>query len=734
MAISQSEVTISLAGSNTLSTATIGEPGLNCQDFSNVTFFSTASGSLSATGGDNAAAIGPDPTSRCGSLSFLNGTFTTLSGIYGAGIGSSFGDTETSSFHDLFFLDATVDSTSFQFGAGIGTGVSNSSGGRIVIEGGSITAGTRGQAGAIGTGLADTASNHLDQIAILNGNFTLPAPPDSSRVGIGSGASAAGLTNCIDNLVIANGSFTIGVVHSCAIGAGRNMNGGIDGIDTLWIQNGSFRINQSQTSVYGGAGIGTGQAYRSLTYVNSLVIDDGDFEIDSVTWGAPIGTGEASDFGQSHLGHLLIRNGKFDLYSATRAPCIGMSGIQYDGTAEIDNLTILDGDFQLRVHSVAPAIGLGRMNSGSSGTLHSLVIAGGSFNITSRDKGAGIGTGSAEGGATVRLDNLTILGGDFLISTQSMGAPIGTGHAQDGSTNSIGSILIMNGNFTLRAGADLFPGGAAIGTSSTFNSGSPKVRIDNITIAGGHFDLSVDEMEGASALGTGRADAPNSASIGHIAVLGGDFKVRGYAGIGSSPSGSVSSIVIGGGEPVSIRCESLGGPSCLNGENISLEGSVSIHLGSGRMGTDGSVSISEGTRLLVTYAGESEVNELGGGVLYVPEIPTIRSDYASFIIREVGADGRPFERNFEVELESSKSFRVNLLKDRDYDIRMAGVPSQSETIMKCNESVVFKVMDEEVLCHLFPDSTVLFSPMPGVSFAGRRMRLFSAMSFLWFIE
>jgi hypothetical protein len=577
-------------------------------------------------------------------------------------------------------------------------------------------------------------SSHINQLLILNGQFELRAASGSTRVGIGAGAAAPNCSSSIKDLVIVNGTFGITSSYGAGIGTAQSRESGTSCVETLAIQGGYFRIIGDATGGSCGAGIGTGRVdlSGSASSVHNLVIEGGDIGIRSDRWTSPIGIGSTSNYGQAYMGNLVIANGTFDLYSVSRGPCIGMGGFATFAEAEIDDLAILDGTFRLQVDAFAPGIGIGRCEQ-STATLHDLTIAGGSFDITAMNQGAGIGTGSTYYDSTTRLDNLTILGGDFSIDTTDTdghGAALGTGETSYFSTCSIGTILVVNANFT---GRSLMA--AAIGTGFT-SLESTTSSIDNITIVGGTFNLTALGAPLAAAIGTGTTpDAISSTRVGHIGVLGGDFWLSGYSGIGASESGSVESIAIGGEKDVSIRCESVSGPSCLRGEAIVIGGSVTIDAGASRLGQSESVSVSEGSSLLVRYGAKSEFEGiLAGSVLHVPEIPTIaRSDYAAFSVRGLSLESGRFERRFELEFARHQSFLVSLAKDEEYQIAMAGVPAQAETLMSCNGSQAFQMTNGEVVCYLSPYATSLYSPMPGVSFRKQR-RIFSAMSFLWFAE
>jgi hypothetical protein len=480
-----------------------------------------------------------------------------------------------------------------------------------------------------------------------------------------------------------------------------------------------------------GAGIGIGQvwtnSFPSEGSIGHLVLDDGRFSMVAGHDGMLIGNGRTSVLGKSRLGNLMIRNGTYDLVTGYQGTCIGLGRciICENGGTELDNLTILGGDFRMQTTGWSAALGVGSVVNARA-ILHNLVIGDGSFNISCNDRAAAIGTGHCVESGTCHIDNLTILAGDFELDVSHDGAGVGTGMVTDGD-NSIGTILIVNGTFRCRG--ERMGSGIGLGASNGVLS-----SIDNVTILGG--DFVIDTGTGGAAIGAGDLIEGDRSLLGHLGLHGGKFKLSGYSGIGSSSNAFVSSIVIGGSDHVSISCVSIAGPSCLNGPNITIDGSVSIAAGSNQFVKAESLEISSTSSLLVTYRNRSESERISGyAFLHVARFPAIRSDYVDFSVTSVNSsrDFVRFDRSFQLSLATADSFMVKVVENQKYEITMAGVPAQSHTVMLCNGSSEVEVLDSELLCELSAYSTVLYSP-PSVFPYNPRRRLFLAMSFMWFWE
>jgi hypothetical protein len=130
--------------------------GIGCDEGSNITIFSSTNSALRLAGGRRAPGIGT--VGICGSVRFLNGTYTSHGGSGGPG----FGVGQTSSEAIL---------------------------GELVFEGGEFTAVAGAHSAGIGTGLAlNGSSSTLGRICVIGGSFVSDADNESSPSGCGLGS------------------------------------------------------------------------------------------------------------------------------------------------------------------------------------------------------------------------------------------------------------------------------------------------------------------------------------------------------------------------------------------------------------------------------------------------------------------------------------------------------------------------------------------------------------------
>lgn len=140
-------------------------------------------GTITATGGKEAAGIGSGRVyTSCGTITINGGTVTASGGQSGAGIGCG----ALSSCGAITISGGTVTATGGYSGAGIGCGVNHTSCGDISITGGSVVA--TGGSYAAGIGSGDNNSSCGD-INISGG--TVEATGGSYAAGIGSGTSSS---------------------------------------------------------------------------------------------------------------------------------------------------------------------------------------------------------------------------------------------------------------------------------------------------------------------------------------------------------------------------------------------------------------------------------------------------------------------------------------------------------------------------------------------------------------
>jgi hypothetical protein len=149
------------------------------------------------------------------------GKLTAKGGGYGAGIGTNLNSTGG----NIVINGGTVNATGGDDGAGIGTGVSDPTNtcGTITINGGTVTATGGVWAAGIGTGFAFMNSTNTCVAITINGG-TVTAQGNSSGAGIGTGyanASSGDATAECGNIIIAGGTVNAkGGNYGAGIGTG----------------------------------------------------------------------------------------------------------------------------------------------------------------------------------------------------------------------------------------------------------------------------------------------------------------------------------------------------------------------------------------------------------------------------------------------------------------------------------------------------------------------------------
>lgn len=205
---------------------------------------SKEAGSLTATGGNNAAGIGGGFQGNGENITITGGTVTATGGFSAAGIGGG----REGKGENITITGGTVNATSND-GAGIGGGLLGS-GENIAITGGTVNAtGTDGA--GIGGGNGGVGKN----ITITGGTVT--AAGGFGNAGIGGGNGSDG-----ENITITGGSVTAtGGEFAAGIGGGGAAASDIE----FWGSNGGngedITINGGTVNAagaYGGAGIGGG--------------------------------------------------------------------------------------------------------------------------------------------------------------------------------------------------------------------------------------------------------------------------------------------------------------------------------------------------------------------------------------------------------------------------------------------------------------------------------------------
>ena len=236
---------------------------------------SKEAGSLTATGGNNAAGIGGgfqgkgenititggtvNATSNDGAgigggllgsgenITITGGSVTATGGEFAAGIGGSNGG----SGNNITITGGTVNTTGGDNGgAGIGGGAEGGGGNNITIKGGTVTATGGGYRGNSGAGIGGGSGGSGENITINDGKVTATGGNYAAGIGGGSVGFWSGESGSGKNITINGGTVNAtGTDGGAGIGGGENGNG-----EDITINGG--KVNAS--GAYGGAGIGGG--------------------------------------------------------------------------------------------------------------------------------------------------------------------------------------------------------------------------------------------------------------------------------------------------------------------------------------------------------------------------------------------------------------------------------------------------------------------------------------------
>ena len=238
-------------------------------------------GTVTADGKGGGAGIGNGNSGSSGSgssITISGGTVTASGGDFGAGIGG--GNATNSS--SIIISGGTVTAYGGTCAAGIGGG-NNSSGGRITINGGEVIATGGGQGAGIGGGSGSSGG----YIEINGGTVTAAGGGQAAGIGGGSGNSGNGGNITInDGTVVATGGG-----YAAGIGGGSSAWGG-----TIIINGGTVTASGVPASGYGlgGAGIGSGFINGNSAYGGNITISGGIVIAVGDNGGAGIGGGQGS--------------------------------------------------------------------------------------------------------------------------------------------------------------------------------------------------------------------------------------------------------------------------------------------------------------------------------------------------------------------------------------------------------------------------------------------------------
>ena len=294
-------------------------------------------GSLTATGGNNAAGIGGGYLGDGKNLTITGGTVTATGGFSAAGIGGG----REGKGENITITGGTVNATSND-GAGIGGGLLGS-GENITITGGTVNAtGTDGA--GIGGGNGGVGKN----ITITGGTVTAAGGFGNAGIGGGNGSDGENITITGGSVTATGGEFAAGIGGSNG-GSGNN----------ITIKGGTV----TATGGEGGAGIGGGSSGSG----ENITINDGKVTATGGNYAAGIGGGSVGRWGgDAGSGKNITING-----GTVNATGDGGAGIGGGGAAASD-------------------IELWGSNGGNG---EDITINGGTVNAAGAYGGAGIGGG-----------------------------------------------------------------------------------------------------------------------------------------------------------------------------------------------------------------------------------------------------------------------------------------------------------------------------------------------------
>ena len=198
---------------------------------------------VTASGGGSAAGIGSGSYGEAGDITITGGAdVTATGGSSSAGIGSgSYGEVG-----DITITDSDIDSTGGDFAAGIGASSSSSTAGDITITGSDVTA-TGGYNGAgIGTGFYGTAGD----ITITDSDVTAAGGREGAGIGSGRGGTVHDITITGGNIVAKAG--TAGGLETYGIGGYKSGTVTLKDLESLLaLGKGKYGVKESATSSQG---------------------------------------------------------------------------------------------------------------------------------------------------------------------------------------------------------------------------------------------------------------------------------------------------------------------------------------------------------------------------------------------------------------------------------------------------------------------------------------------------
>ena len=348
-------------------------------------------GSLTATGGNNAAGIGGGYLGDGKNITITGGTVTATGGFSAAGIGGG----REGKGENVTITGGTVNATSND-GAGIGGG-NGGVGKNITITGGTVTAaGGFGNAG-IGGGNGSDGEN----ITITGGSVTATGGEFAAGIGGSNGGSG-------NNITITGGTVntTGGDNGGAGIGGGAEGGGG----NNITIKGGTVTATGGGYRGNSGAGIGGGSGGSG----ENITINDGKVTATGGNYAAGIGGGSVGRWGgDAGSGKNITING-----GTVNATGDGGAGIGGGGAAASD-------------------IELWGSNGGNG---EDITINGGTVNAAGAYGGAGIGGGLNGIGSKV-----TVSGAAHVTATATASRDPDWPHTDTGATIGNGSTRTPDG-------------------------------------------------------------------------------------------------------------------------------------------------------------------------------------------------------------------------------------------------------------------------------------------------
>ena len=257
-------------------------------------------GSLTATGGYNAAGIGSGSNKPVKNIVISSGTVTAIGGYSAAGIGSGYYGAGS----NITISGGTVTATGGNNGAGIGSG-NGRSGSNITISGGTVTATGRENGAGIGGGYYGAGND----ITISGGTVTAKSlvvmkENYSSGAGIGGGANGSG-----SNITITGGTvIATAIAEAERISTGAGIGGGYaEEGNHITISGGTVTATSIAKGEDGTTGAGIGGGYAGMG--NDITISGGTVTAISSVTGEHSYAGAGIGGGYGCMGNVTISGG-----------------------------------------------------------------------------------------------------------------------------------------------------------------------------------------------------------------------------------------------------------------------------------------------------------------------------------------------------------------------------------------------------------------------------------------